>query len=92
MDLKMNDAAVDLPAACEEALREKAMQSALEREDLDYMEERMKEKNQPYEFDYGDNDTPEIDLPKSDNVWTNIPPRTPSEESQPLEDPGPGWK
>ena len=33
MNLKMNDSAADLPSACEEALREKAMQSALNRED-----------------------------------------------------------
>ena len=37
MDLKMNDSAVDLPAAREEALREKAMQSVLEQEDREYL-------------------------------------------------------
>ena len=36
MNLKMNDPAADLPTACEQALREKAMKNALEFEDREY--------------------------------------------------------
>jgi|GEM_PF-3212700 len=46
------------------------------------------DKQKPEEYPYGDGDIPEIDLPGSSNVWTDIPPEFGAgERGEPLERP-----